>query len=343
MPRIRIIYLLGSILLLLLITCCVTFTPAKFGQPATLTPKVLQSLGVVQIAPPPTDLRLGGLVWSPDSSRLAVTHYLNVVPGGTIQTSLYHLDIHNRELTLIREVDRALNVIAWFPGNRMGFAIPSYGENNSVETGTWLMDADGNEPPERILKYDAVVWSPDERHVATYIFERGAQFNTRSILMYDLQSGQEQELVKKSGNAVVLYPLAWSPDGSKILFEFDDPIDDDAYTSGDIYLLEIDTGKSKKLTQINDNGSASWSPNGELIAFIEAEIVKDETQTSLNIMRSDGSCHVNFITSNSQYFGSVNWSPDGRWIAFNWNKGIYLLDTEQVLGKGYEKYYDMCP
>ena len=330
-------------MLLFLITCCVTSIPTKFGRTATPTPEVLLIPGVVQIAPPPPDLELGGLVWSPDSSRLAVTHFLNVINGGIIQTSMYQLDIHSRKLRLIKEVDHALNVIGWFPGNRIGFVIPSFEVWTLVETGTWLMDADGSEPPVRVWEGDAVVWSQDERRVASYRFERGAQINTRSVFMYDFQSRIEQELVMKSGNDVVLYPLAWSPDGTQMLYLLEEPIDEDVYTKVDTYLLELSTGETIKLIQVNDIGSASWSPDGELIAYIEAELEEGETQTSLDIMRSDGSCPINFITSDSQDFGGVNWSPDGRWIAFVWNKGIYLLDTEQVLGKEYEKYYAMCP
>ena len=99
-----------------------------------------------------------------------------------------------------------------------------------------------------------------------------------------------------------------SPDGKHVAFTIGDVIWDVNKVITQIYVIGIDGGGMKQLT----NGDASstaprWSPDGKRIAFINGGQVW--------MMENDGDNKAK-VTKISTTAAAPVWSPDGNWIAF---------------------------
>lgn len=119
---------------------------------------------------------------------------------------------------------------------------------------------------------------------------------------------------------------AWSPDGSKILFDAD--YDDDGFY--EIYTIDPDGSNLNRLTsnQANDQ-FADWSPDGRQIAFSSDR----NGNWDLFVMNADGSNQQPLTTSNDWELFPA-WSPDGKQIVFNWlvpksgDTDVYVMNSD---------------
>src|SRR6266542_2479272 len=119
----------------------------------------------------------------------------------------------------------------------------------------WTMNADGS-GKRRVttspLRDTMPAWSPTGDWIA---FTRK---RARS-------SAEDVWLIRPDGTGERLYARggAWSPDGRRILYTRW-PVG----AFGDIYVLDLRTGKSRRLTKARaDDTDASWSPDGKRIVF----------------------------------------------------------------------------
>ncbi len=114
---------------------------------------------------------------------------------------------------------------------------------------------------------------------------------------------------------------AWSPDGTKIVF-------DSARTAdGDIYSMNVDgTGVVRLTTRQFPDEDPSWSPDGTKIVFLL-------DGGFLALMNPDGSNQARVPTDDSEgerFF--PDWSPDARTIAFQELPCCDSTDTTQQVG-----------
>jgi TolB protein len=104
-----------------------------------------------------------------------------------------------------------------------------------------------------------------------------------------------------------VYTPVFSPDGKRIAF-----VQTNGRGGTDIMLLEIATGRVRRLTSLNViNSELCWNPAGTQIAFTSGRAGSPQ----LYIMEDDGT-NVRSLPIDGSYNASPAWSPDGSMIAF---------------------------
>ena len=148
----------------------------------------------------------------------------------------------------------------------------------------------------------------------------GEETGARHILVMQTDNSEVFQLTEEgsAGHA------SWSPDGSRIAFINDLPIDDpvpDAETGErqgfptydvEIYAIDPDGGNLQRLTDSpGEDWYPSWSPDGSRISFSSVRTGDWEIYT----MDPDGN-NVQQLTDHEQRDVAPIWSPDGSHIAF---------------------------
>ena len=111
---------------------------------------------------------------------------------------------------------------------------------------------------------------------------------------------------------------SWSPSGEEILTNVD-PITDPLArgTKGQLWAIEVASGKRRTLTIPIDAVQASWSPNGHRIAFWG---VHRGGQRDIWTVASSGG-DPKPVTSDEALDWNPVWSPDGRYLYFASERG----------------------
>ena len=169
-------------------------------------------------------------------------------------------------------------------------------------------------PPAIFPDAGADVQMPNEALTGKMVFTSNRDSTmdnyVQSFYILDLRTHEESLLLSGKPGNYKDFP-AWSPNGQKIAFSADSG---DGYIS--LYLVEVGTGNSQRITYDGDYFTPSWSPEGEKLACAFEQDPNDDIEIDIYIINSDGSNRQRLTTDLSPD-ETPQWSPSGDAIVFS--------------------------
>lgn len=153
-------------------------------------------------------------------------------------------------------------------------------------------------------------WSPDENSITFSSNSRSQEYF--DIYVQNLEDRSRELVYRYDGNA---YPVTWSPDGSKILFEVTH-----APFNHDLYLLELDDTSADLLTP-HTGDAAFYSPSfDETGRFVYC--VTDKDREFAAIARIDVASHeLDYLYAEDWDVEGLSLTEDKQTFAFTVNEG----------------------
>ena len=199
-------------------------------------------------------------------------------------------------------------------GDQIAFTVNRAGWNE-----IWLMAADGTErarltelePPQNDAAGNGdPAWSPDGSQIAFVRVASGAgsEQPRASLHVVARDGGAVRDLAQEGSEPV------WSPDGKRVAFvsyrdRFGRTCFHECSTSGEIYVLEVETGETRRLTRSQaSDGSPAWSPDGRRIAFVSDRSNRQQHAYEIYVMGPSGE-DVLRITRNAVLDLEPVWRP----------------------------------
>lgn len=214
-----------------------------------------------------------------------------MTPDGTSQTRL---------TTAMSAIDPA-----WSPdGSKIAFV------RDTGSDEIWVMNADGSGQTRLTSGYfdDSPAWSPDGSKIV-FSSKRpntGGAFNGHIWTMSSDGSNLQQLTTDSTTLSGGGYNAAWSPDGTKIIFD----------DGGDIYMMDANGSSVTRLTTETPparDWDPSFSPDGQKIVFVSD---RADSYGNIYVMNADGSSQTRLTTVIGLDDLAPVWSPDGTKIAY---------------------------
>jgi TolB protein len=269
--------------------------------------------------------------WSPDGKKIAFGSSLH----GTLR-EIYVMDADGSNMKRLTDS----------PGGRIGSASPSWSPDGKKigfcsdrknQTDTWtggiyVMDADGgnckalahNTGNSGLTEWNwfRPSWSPDGKKIA--FCNNGGPPDNYAIWVMDADGGNKEKIIDLPG-----WDMSpdWSPDGKRIVFWNSSVRNAKAYTEGRIYIMDVDGGNLKELTE---GRYPSWSPDGKRIVFCsngKGVGIHDHSSEDIYVIDADGGDRKQ-LTDNPKNDASPDWfdpafayavSPAGK-MKSTWGK-----------------------
>ena len=233
-------------------------------------------------------------------------------------------------------------------------------------THIWRVKIDGTGARQLTFGNDnttAPAWFPDGSKIA-FLSSRGTAAapaagggapaaegpGTQVFFMYT--DGGEAWQATKHDTAVSAFEI--SPDGKKILFASQDPLSadarrrqrerddaevvDDAFRWTHLWVLDIESGKEKRVTSGKYTVSdPQWAPDSNRIAFVARPNTKVDDAAQSDVWTTDLEGNAKKFHENAGPDSSPRWSPDGRTLAMasktqagntQWYEKLYLFPAE---------------
>jgi Tol biopolymer transport system component len=260
-------------------------------------------------------------IWSHVGSKVAFFRSPSVA---ATSADLLVLDVDAGTLETLVEDAASLSVPSWSPDDR--WLTFSHGLAPQV----YVAPADGSTEA-RSLELggpaSAPIFSPDGRRLAYTAPTTGGQ----ALFVVNLDGTGRAQLSTafpsfSHGFGHGSIALAWSPDGSRLLFS----AGDGETGEFDLYVVPND-GETQERRVTAEPGSeygATWSPDGTRIAYLASAPFD---HPNLMVANSDGSGARRLIDQ-TVFWLTPQWSPDGRMITVHANVAeeppIWLVDSE---------------
>jgi len=269
---------------------------------------------------------VSGISWSPDGVKMALTWTASKGAGlreGLPEGYVYVLDVESQEpviLDLTKTNPGQVYSPAWSPqSDQIAFATNG---SDWDPIGIWLVNADDTGKPLFLGEGVSCAWSPDGKRIAIANSDRGYE-----ISILDIRTGEKQQVFQSPDRDqhIAAGGISWSPKGDKLAFAYGPTARDIRHTMT-IYELDLASRESRQLVEGGVYLFPSWSTDGTMIAFSGGGSV---TEGFLFIMRVNDGSIIQPLDIDG--VGSVAWSPDGSKIAFEWEGGVYTIETAVAL------------
>ena len=258
----------------------------------------------------------GSPAWSPDGTQIAFAAQIGTREEDQRLTEIYVMradGTNRRRLTTNEALEGSPT---WSPdGERIAFARITEPGTASAHSGIVVIDADGGNEVQItqvvVPSFDlGPAWSPDGSEIA---FTRAAPSagtdNPRAGMYVVAPDGSGLRKLTHDGA-----DADWSPGGTRIAFtsyrdSFGQTCFHECGISGEIYVLDIESGETRRLTESEANdGSPDWSPDGRLIAFVSDRSNPQEHENEIYVMTPAGE-DVRRVTQNEVWDLEPAWRP----------------------------------
>lgn len=156
-------------------------------------------------------------------------------------------------------------------------------------------------------------WSPSGKEIA-YLHSGGSDYSSATALVVrDLKTGRVRSI--KAG---VHHGMAWSPDGTRLVYSRKAGTNKFGSNFYDLYIISATGKNDKRLTTGLRAHSPDWSADGRTVAFV---INRDGTENLAVIDVSGKSYRKLTNFQNGEQVFRPQWSPDGRRLLFSLSIG----------------------
>lgn len=207
----------------------------------------------------------------------------------------------------------------WSPDAKNIAFVTDYGEEGGLAV--WVAPSKGGN--EKFLAIGGFpIWSPDGKKIAFSAETGRIGLVKAKISIIPAEGGEAKELMNYDG---FVRFLDWSPDGRSIAFSYSrgkdvkNPIPDSRIDIEDIYLISVNGGLPKRLTQMDKKGfqftSPRWSPDGKTIAFRSLDYEgweKGSESEPISIYTTDAEGGEPRLITNELDSWWFCWSLDGK-------------------------------